>query len=272
MTFEEMKELKKKRLYTNRKIAELSGVPLGTVQKIFSGETKYPRLETMAALERVLKDRPQKVEYKPADTDIPGFVRETEDPYSYYSSDSGASTEKKQGTYTVDDYRALPEWPRYELIDGVLYQKSSPTTGHQRALAELAFRFMDFIRSRNGSCDAFFAPLDVQLDCDDYTMVQPDFLIVCNPEQVREWGIWGAPDFVLEILSPSSKQRDMVLKLKKYEYAGVREYWIVDLEHQTVLTYAFGEDPHSGIYGFGSKVPVGIYDGELEIDLAAIFA
>lgn len=272
MTLEEMKGLKRKLRYTNQRIVELSGVPLGTVQKIFSGETKSPRLETMEALERVLKDPPQKAEYRFPEADSPRFVRETADPYGYYSSDSGASLEKRQGTYTVEDYWALPEWPRYELIDGVLYRKGSPSTGHQRALAELSFRFMNFIRSKNGTCEAFFAPLDVQLDCDEYTMVQPDFFISCNPDQVKDWGIWGAPDFALEILSPSSKQRDMVIKLKKYENAGVKEYWIVDLEHQTVLTYVFGDAPQSGIYGFGSKVPVGIYNGELEIDLAEIFA
>lgn len=270
MTFEEMKKRKKELHYTNEKIAELSGVPLSTVQKIFSGATKYPRLGTMVALGKVLKEDP---EYAFQETDPSVFVREEPAIHYGYSRDSSAQINgKKQGEFTVDDYRALPDWPRYELIDGVLYKLSAPSTGHQRMLRKLAVAFSDYIQSKGGSCEAFFAPLDVQLDCDEWTMMQPDLLVVCDPDQVKDWGIWGAPDFVLEVVSPSSRNNDKLLKLKKYRNAGVREYWIVDLEEKLVIAYRFGEENTFGIYGFENKVPVWIYDGDLEIDFNEITA
>ncbi len=269
MTFEEMKKRKKELHYTNEKIAELSGVPLSTVQKIFSGATKYPRLGTMVALGKVLKEE---TPYSIEEIDPSIFVKEEPARYGYSRDSSAQINGKKQGEFTVDDYRALPDWPRYELIDGVLYKLNAPSTGHQRMLARLFRKFDEYIQNKGGSCEPFFAPLDVQLDCDEWTMVQPDLLVVCDPDQVKDWGIWGAPDFVLEVVSPSSRNNDKLLKLKKYRNAGVREYWIVDLEEKLVIAYRFGEENTFGIYGFENKVPVWIYDGDLEIDFNEITA
>ena len=267
MTFEEMKKRKKELHYTNEMIAELSGVPLSTVQKIFSGATKYPRLGTLVALGKVLKeDQPYRID------ENGDLIRMQEDqiPYHYSKDSSALFNGKKQGEFTVEDYRALPDRPRYELIDGVLYKLNAPSTGHQRMLGALAYAFGSYIRSHQGECEPFFAPLDVQLDCDEYTMVQPDFLIVCDPDKIRDWGIWGAPDFVIEVLSSSARSNDTVRKLRKYKQAGVREYWIVDLDEQIVITYLFGEKTETGIYGFESRIPVGIYGGDLKIDFNGI--
>ena len=267
MTFEEMKKRKQELHYTNEMIAELSGVPLSTVQKIFSGATKYPRLGTMVALGKVLKeDQPYRV------NENGDLVRVQEDQIPYhYSKDSAAVINgKRQGEFTVDDYRSLPDGPRYELIDGVLYQLNAPTTEHQAVLFDLAMAFGSYIKSQNGECRPFFAPLDVQLDCDEYTMLQPDFLVVCDPDKIKDWGIWGAPDLTLEVLSSSTRNKDIVQKLRKYKQAGVREYWIVDLEEHIVITYLFGEKTYTGIYGFESRIPVGIYGGDLEIDFNEI--
>ena len=267
MTFEEMKKRKKELHYTNEMIAELSGVPLSTVQKIFSGATKYPRLGTMVALGKVLKED-EPYEFDPDDPSL--AVRESQIPYHYSKDSSALFNGKKQGEFTVDDYRALPDWPRYELIDGVLYRLNAPSAGHQRMLSRLHYKIMDYILTRNGLCESFFAPFDVQLDCDEYTMVQPDLLIICDPDKVKYWGIWGAPDFVLEVLSPSTKSTDTILKLRKYKQAGVREYWTVDLDQKVVMTYLFGEKTETGIYGFESRIPVGIYQGDLTIDFNEI--
>ena len=255
MTVQQMRERKKQLHYTNEKIAELSGVPLGTVQKIFGGATSYPRLETMEALEKVLGSPKDHV------------VRET--PATYGSS---AIKEEfpDQGNYTVDDYRAMPAWPRHELIDGVLIEMEAPTTMHQTILGQFYVQFQAYISGNQGTCRVFFAPLDVQLDCDDKTMLQPDLMVVCGGDKTKEWGIWGAPDFVLEILSPSTKKKDMVLKYRKYKEAGVREYWLVDPEGEIVLTYFFDDEGKTGVYGFDSKIPVWIYNGELEIDFTEI--
>ena len=267
MTFEEMKKRKQELHYTNEMIAELSGVPLSTVQKIFSGVTKYPRLGTMVALGKVLKeDQPYQID---ENGDL-ARVQEDQLPYHYSRDSSAVINGKRQGEFTVEDYRSLPDGPRYELIDGVLIMLGAPSKGHQKALSRLHYKIMDYIETRNGSCEVYFAPFDVQLDRDEYTMVQPDLLIVCDPDKAKDWGVWGAPDFVLEVLSPSTRSTDAALKLRKYKQAGVREYWIVDLEEKIVITYLFGEKTYTGIYGFESRVPVGIYDGDLEIDFNEI--
>ena len=80
----------------------------------------------------------------------------------------------------------------------------------------------------------------------------------------------GAPDFVAEILSPSTRKKDLFLKLHKYQRAGVREYWIVDIEKERIITYFFEKDEIPVIYGFKDRIPVRIYNGELEIDFAEI--
>lgn len=113
-------------------------------------------------------------------------------------------------------------------------------------------------------------PVDVQLDCDDKTMVQPDVIVVCDHDKIIDRCIMGAPDFVVEILSTSTMKKDMFLKLDKYQNAGVREYWMVDAKKGRVITYFFEEDSAPVIYGMDAKIPVKIFDGELEIDFGEI--
>lgn len=247
MTVEEMRVFKKQRGYTYEQIAELSGVPLGTVQKIFSGETQSPRYATLQALERVFGDMKQEA----------SGVREA----------SACGIGKKQGEYTIEDYYALPEEHRAELIDGVIYDMSAPTTGHQGAAGEIYRQIANFIAERRGGCNVFVSPVDVQLDCDDRTMVQPDVMILCDKNKIKRWGILGAPDFVLEILSASTKRKDCIKKLDKYMEAGVREYWIIDPDKETLLVYQFEQELYPAIYGLNGSVPVGIYDGRLQINL-----
>lgn len=117
----------------------------------------------------------------------------------------------------------------------------------------------------------FCAPMDVKLDGDEYTMIQPDILIVCNRDKIKDH-IVGAPDLVIEILSPGTRKKDMTIKLNKYRKAGILEYWMVDLEKECVIAYFFGENENPVIYGAEAKVPVKIYDGNLKIDFSEIFA
>ena len=172
----------------------------------------------------------------------------------------------RQGEYTLDDYYALPDEQRVELIDGVIYDMASPSTGHQGILSEVSWMITNYIKGKKGKCKSFFAPLDVQLDCDNKTMVQPDLIIICDQNQITEKCIKGAPDFVLEILSKSTRRRDCFLKLHKYENAGVREYWMIDPERKRVVVYFFERDDIPVIYGIADQIPVGIFDGELVID------
>ncbi len=257
MTVEEMREIKKARGYTYEQIAEKSGVPLGTVQKIFSGETQSPRYATLQALEAAFREK--KVSY-------------------YLDDDKGSGVEesalyraaKKQGDYTIEDYYALPDERRVELIDGVIYDMSSSSFVHQGVAGEVYLQIANFIRHSKGECIARIAPVDVRLDCDNKTMVQPDVLVICDKSKIKSWGIMGAPDFVLEVLSKSTKRKDSLTKTSKYAVAGVREYWIIDPDKKKLLVYDFENDAWPALYGLHGKIPVGIYQGRLEIDLDMI--
>ena len=178
---------------------------------------------------------------------------------------------KKQGEYTLEDYYAIPDDKRVELIDGVIYDMASPTLVHQR-LAGRIFSILDvFILNKKGACIPFVSPIDVQLDCDDKTMVQPDVIVVCDRNKTIKRCVYGAPDFIVEVLSPSTSKKDSAIKLRKYKDAGVREYWMVDPDKKKVVVYDWSKSEIPTVYGFDAKVPVGIFDGECEIDFAEIY-
>lgn len=252
MTIQEMKEKKRELGYSNAQIAELTGIPLGTVQKIFSGATVSPRYETISMLEKLFSPS------KSPDSYI------SESPQSY-------SFTKKQGEYTLEDYYKIPDDQRVELIDGVIYDISAPTSAHQ-LIAGIAYaQLYNHVSSKKGRCIPFISPIDVQLDCDDKTMVQPDVIIVCDRSKVINRCVYGAPDFVLEVLSPSTRKKDMALKMYKYQNAGVREYWLVDPDKRKVMVYDLEHDSFPTLYGFDCKVPVAIWNGECEIDFQEIY-
>lgn len=175
-----------------------------------------------------------------------------------------------QGYYTVDDYFALPDEQRVELIDGYFYDMASPTGIHQLAAGEIHRQIANFIMERGGSCIPFIAPLDVQLDCDERTMVQPDVIILCDESKLKNGRIFGAPDFLLEVISPSTKKKDYTIKMSKYMNAGVREYWIFNPYQKQLLIFGFEKEDCPMICGLDKPVPVGIYDGALEISFENI--
>lgn len=260
MTIDEMRDRKTELGYTNEKLAELSGVPLSTVQKVFAGISRHPRYKTIIALEKVLGPR-----YESACSDSfaeAGAVCEEAAAY-------GRALEPKGG-YTLKDYYALPDERRVELIDGVFYDMSSPSSIHQIISARLFICISNYIFSNNGSCVPLFAPMDVQLDCDDRTMLQPDIMVVCDHDKIHERCIYGAPDLVIEILSRSTKRKDMYLKLTKYKEAGVREYWMVDPKRKQIIVYDFEHEDLVSLYGFEDSVPVGIFSGDCRVDFAEI--
>lgn len=248
MSIEEMRQRKKELGYTNEKISELSGVPLGTVQKIFAGVTDSPRYSTLMALSKIFGSEADMVK----------------EPAMLYHV-------KRQGEYTLEDYYALPDERRAELIDGVIYDMSFPTNIHQLLCAGIWEQLKSYIRKKRGHCIPFMAPADVQLDCDDKTMVQPDVFVVCDRSKIINRCTFGAPDLVVEILSPSTRKKDISIKLKKYIGAGISEYWIVDPDKKSVVVYDFAHEELPAIYGFNAKVPVGIFDGDCEVDFAEIY-
>lgn len=250
MTIEEMRERKRILGYSYEKIAELSGLPLGTVQKVLGGVTKSPRYDTLQALSSVLSD-----EKEPS-------VKEAAALY-----DAG----KRPGQYTLKDYYDLPDDQRVELIDGVFYDMAAPTYFHQIVCNGLYYQLQSYIRGQDGRCVAMTAPVDVRPDCTDRTILQPDVLIVCDRSKFRDGIILGAPDFIVEVLSPSTRRKDMIVKLGKYSISGVREYWIVDIEQRRVIVYDLEHDGDIAIYGFDSSIPVNIYDGQCQVDFAEIY-
>ena len=133
-----------------------------------------------------------------------------------------SSFKKKQGEFTVEDYLTLPDDLRVELIDGYFFEMSAPLTPHQIIARDITLQLTNYIKANKGKCVPLMAPCDVQLDRDDKTMVQPDVLIVCDRSKITKERIIGAPDFIVEVLSESTKKKDMTIKLNKYSDAGVK--------------------------------------------------
>lgn len=178
--------------------------------------------------------------------------------------------EKRKGEYTLEDYYNMPEDRRVELIDGVIYDMAAPTPLHQLIAGAVYAGIRAFIRENGGDCIPFIAPADVQLDCDSRTMVQPDVFILCKRDKLKRFGIYGAPDFVLEILSDSTRKKDMTVKLTKYMEAGVREYWVIDPEKRLLIVYIGKEEGIPRLYPLQGDVGMDLYDGKLRIDLNEI--
>lgn len=178
---------------------------------------------------------------------------------------------KRQGEFTIDDYNALREENLVELIDGVIYDTNTPTTGHQGIGLEIRDKLSSYIKKNKGKCFALAAPASVQLDCDNKTMVVPDVFVVCDRNKFIKGIVYGAPDFIIEVLSPSTRKKDITIKLRKYRNAGVREYWIVDPNNKQVCVYEFEKTKHTVIYTFEDKVPVGIFNGECVVDFKEVY-
>lgn len=181
--------------------------------------------------------------------------------------------------WTYADYLTWPDDERWELIDGLAYSMSpAPTTTHQRILRSLAFAIYSQLEGKH--CELFLAPLDVRFSeqlnaSDNYidTVVQPDILVVCDKSKLDERGCNGPPDFIIEISSPSSGKNDLTRKYDLYQHHGVKEYWIVHPEEQTVMVFKIGEDGMYGKperYAGDDKISVPFF-GDLVVDLKGVF-
>lgn len=170
--------------------------------------------------------------------------------------------------YTAEDYYALPEEEKIELIDGFLYDMSpSPLRIHQEISGELFAEIHSYIKKNNGSCKVYSAPFDVQLS--DDTVVVPDISVICDKNKLTKKGCTGAPDWIIEIVSDNAVN-DYVRKLNLYQIYGVKEYWIVDPKTKKVQVYIFGDDFSTTIYNFTDTIPVNIYNGNLKINISEL--
>ena len=178
-----------------------------------------------------------------------------------------------QKRYTYTDYMTWGEDVRCELIDGVVYDMSpAPGWIHQGISGKLVAQLSNFLEGK--SCMVFQGPFDVRLNIDegDNTVVQPDVVVICDRSIMAKTGCNGAPDMVVEVLSPSNASKDFILKRSKYMHAGVRELWIIDPESRIVQVYVREDGKYNAIdYLNAGKIPVSILDG-CEIDMARIFA
>lgn len=156
--------------------------------------------------------------------------------------------------YTSEDYWNLPEDVRAELIDGQIYNMAPPNRMHQKLVGELYTLINNYIKSKKGNCQVYPSPFAVNLDADDKDWVEPDISVICNPDKLTDRGCSGAPDLIIEIISPSSRKMDYITKSALYSDAGVREYWIVDPQRETTMIYHFEEDIAPTIYPFDTEV------------------
>lgn len=170
--------------------------------------------------------------------------------------------------YTTADIYDLPDGHRAELIDGQIYYMAPPNRRHQKISSQLHGKIWNYISSKNGSCEVYSAPFAVFLNEDDRNYVEPDISVICDPEKLTDRGCTGAPDWIIEIVSPSSRRMDYFVKLFKYRSSGVREYWIVDPDKKQIMVYDFVNNDMRQ-YTFADSVKVGIYE-DFCIDFAEI--
>lgn len=161
---------------------------------------------------------------------------------------------------TLEEYELLPEDKRIEIFEGIIYDMASPSQIHQALSMQLSTIINNYILQKKGTCSIFNAPFDVKLSDKPLTIVQPDIMIICDKNKLDGKRCNGAPDFIIEIVSPSNASDDYIRKLYYYKNYGVREYWIVDPNRKTITVNYFEGNIISVPYSFNSTIKVNIYE------------
>jgi len=216
------------------------------------------------------KEKPKSYELPPVKPNI------VEEPFVMY----GTLNLDESKRYTYADYLTWLDDKRRELINGFIHLMSAPNEFHSRISFNWGFWTKMFIQKRKGKCRIYHAPFDVRLpkkgeteDNKVYDVVQPDICVICDLSKIDEKGCIGAPDLIVEVLSPSTLKYDWNYKFNLYEAAGVREYWIVDPKAKIVNIFLLQPDGKydlGTVYECNQKAPVNIFKG-LEIDLNELF-
>lgn len=183
-------------------------------------------------------------------------------------NDNMDASARQMDVHTIDDIYDLPDGQRAELIDGELFMMAAPGTKHQRLVMTLSNSIFSYIQSRQGTCEVFSAPFAVFLYKNDKIYLEPDISVICDKSRITEEGCMGAPDWIIEVVSPSSRSRDYGKKLFLYRNAGVKEYWIVDAQKQRITVYNFENDEVEE-YSFSDRIKAGIYE-DLVMDFSEI--
>ena len=175
---------------------------------------------------------------------------------------------RKEKHYTYADYLTWPDDARYELIDGEAFLMApAPLIEHQEVAGDVYHQLRNQLDGK--PCRPYIAPVDVRLPRADEadaaidTVVQPDVLVVCDPAKIDRRGVRGAPDWLLEVLSPSTAAHDQIAKRRTYERAGVREYWLVHPSDRTLTVYVLdnGQYGRPEIYELKDATPIGVLPG-----------
>lgn len=192
--------------------------------------------------------------------------------HNYHNRKGSAAMALPQSQfYTEEDYYNLPENVRAELIEGnLIYNQAAPARIHQSLLMELSGTIHNYFKLKGGSCKVYPAPFAVKLHKDRNTIVEPDISVICDQNKLTDRGCTGAPDWIIEIVSPSNSSHDYILKLNLYANAGVREYWIVDPMKKHIFVY-FLEKAKFEVetYTFQDNIKSNIYD-DLWIDFQTL--
>ena len=295
-SIEELNRKRRELGYSYETLADLSGVPVSTVQKVMGGITKSPRLQTLLRLETALFGRPEEMlidSLSPYDITTDKLTKQVmvkEMPFRYGVKNQEADEGKR--TCTLEEREKLPDERRTELIDGILYDMAAPTFLHQLVINQICVQLQICIDTHHLNCTVIPAPFDVVLD--DGTAVEPDISVICDKSKVKNGKYYGAPELVIEVLSPSTRKMDFNLKMRKYFQRGVGEYWLVDPDAEKVVVYLIQEidsnekkavdiingsektdGQNSGyypvtVYGFHSTVPAHSSSGQCSVNFAKI--
>lgn len=174
----------------------------------------------------------------------------------------------EQNVYTMEDIYNLPEGKRAEIIDGNIYFMAPPSRRHQEIVFNLSRKIADYIEQNAGECKVYISPFAVFLNKDNKNYVEPDISVICDKSKLTENGCDGAPDWIIEVVSPSSQRMDYMVKLFKYRTAGVCEYWIVDAAKNRVMVYNFEKDTLEE-HTMSECINAGMYE-DFYIDLSQI--
>ncbi|MBP3234873.1 MAG: Uma2 family endonuclease [Eubacterium sp.] len=292
LTIEEMNQIRQNYGISYEEIQKgCEDVSISSIQKIFGGYVDKPRRVTIEKLSRYfetfIKENRRPVYDNGGLASDNRYVAEQSNYFTKGSSVVDITQNKEDGPtgllgeiftqrgYTYSDYAKLelPEGVRVEVVDGYLYKMDAPNIVHQDIAGEVFFVIRDYIKRSKGKCKVIMSPVDVRLEYDkgDMTVVQPDLIVVCEQNKIENRkNVKGAPDFVLEVISQSSRKMDMYVKMTKYKENGVREYWLVDYENDKIIKYDFENNDNITMYTFKDKVPVEIYDRKLVIDFKEI--
>ena len=182
---------------------------------------------------------------------------------------------KHQPAYTYLDYQSWPENERWEIFDGTAHMQAVPSRQHQDVLMALSSAIYQYLKDK--PCKVYPAPFCVRLDAamsdqDTSTVVEPDISVICDPNKLNDRGCIGAPDMIIEIVSPSTAKVDKLLKFNKYEAAGVRAYWIVEPDQKLISVFRLldGRYGRPEIFTRDDMIQVSIFS-DFEIDLRGIF-